>query len=418
MKKLLSAILSVSIVSTAFLSGCMERFIVKETSSSEVESVVSEDTLEDDEVEFHHEENPDMAIVGENVTSTSKLTQSEIDAIIKNTDDVIAQYPDFSGTVLLSSGNQIIYEKSFGKTGKGKDENENDTLYQIGSVTKQFTGTAIFLLEREGKINTSDTIDKYFPEYKEYDWVKSVTVAHLLEMSEGFTDYMELIEGDQERLDGYVKAAKKSDKDAQNFIVKTIFDEGISETPGTVYRYSNSAYYLLGVIIEKISGMSYRDYLQKNFFDMADMKDTYFVGDGKDCQTGYSFAEEKFVCERTDKYLAAEGDYPYLFSAGSVVSTVEDVNKWLDIVVSDEFFSAADRKKIEKSLLLYNYGWNTSDNLWHHSGRTYLYSSQVYADYHTDTKMVILTNLSFYDTLNQISLSVYMPLVSAAKTKK
>ena len=418
MKKLLSAILSVSIVSTAFLSGCMERFIVKETSSSEVESVVSEDTLEDDEVEFHHEENPDMAIVGENVTSTSKLTQSEIDAIIKNTDDVIAQYPDFSGTVLLSSGNQIIYEKSFGKTGKGKDENENDTLYQIGSVTKQFTGTAIFLLEREGKINTSDTIDKYFPEYKEYDWVKSVTVAHLLEMSEGFTDYMELIEGDQERLDGYVKAAKKSDKDAQNFIVKTIFDEGISETPGTVYRYSNSAYYLLGVIIEKISGMSYRDYLQKNFFDMADMKDTYFVGDGKDCQTGYSFAEEKFVCERTDKYLAAEGDYPYLFSAGSVVSTVEDVNKWLDIVVSDELFSAADRKKIEKSLLLYNYGWNTSDNLWHHSGRTYLYSSQVYADYHTDTKMVILTNLSFYDTLNQISLSVYMPLVSAAKTKK
>lgn len=418
MKKLLSVILSVSILSAAVLSGCMEQFIVKETGSSENESVVSEDTLEEGEVEYYHEENPETTEADENVPSTSKLTQSEINAIVKNADDVLAQYPDFSGTVLLSSGNQIIYEKSFGKTGEGKDKNENDTFYQIGSVTKQFTGTAIFLLEREGKLSTSDTIDKYFPEYKKYDWTKSVTVAHLLQMSEGMTDYMELIEGNQELLDGYLKAAKKSDEEAQKFIVKTIFDAGITTTPGTVYRYSNSAYYLLGLIIEQLSGMTYRDYLQKNFFDMAGMKDTYFVGDGKDCQIGYSFAEDKFICEKTDKYLAAEGDYPYLFSAGSVVSTVEDVNKWLNVVVSDELFTDADRRKIEKSLMLYNYGWNTSDNMWHHSGRTYLYSSQVYADYHTDTKMVILTNIAFYDTLNQISLSVYMPLMSAAKTKK
>ena len=423
MKKFLSAILSVSILSMGILSGCMEQFIIKESSSDAeasqtLQTVDSQDELEEGEVEFYYEENPKIDTADDNVTSTCNLSQSEIDAIVKNTDNVLAQYPDFSGTVLLSAGDRIIYEKSYGRTGKGTDKNENDTYYQIGSVTKQFTGTAIYLLEREGKINTSDTIDKYFPEYAEYDWVKTVTIEHLLQMSEGMTDYMELIEGEQELLDGYLKAAKKTDKEAQKFIVKTIFDEGISTTPGIVYRYSNSAYYLLGVIIEQVSGMSYRDYLQKNFFDMAGMKDTYFVGDGKDCQIGYSYTEEKFICEKTDKYLAAEGDYPYLFSAGSVVSTVEDVNKWLDVVVSDKLFSDADRKKIEKSLLLYNYGWNTSDNLWHHSGRTYLYSSQVFADYHTDTKMVILTNIAFYDTLNQISLEVYMPLVSAAKSKK
>ncbi len=418
MKKLLSAILSFSILSTAVLSGCMQQFIVKNTSSPDDESVVSEDTLEEGEVEFHHEENPEITDVDDNIPSTSKLTQSEIDMIVKNADDVLAQYPDFSGTVLLSSGNKIIYEKSYGKTGKGTDKNKNDTYYQIGSVTKQFTGTAILLLERDGLLNTSETLDKFFPEYKKYDWIKSVTVEHLLQMTEGMTDYMELIEGNQELLDGYLKAAKKSEEEAQKFIVKTIFDAGISVTPGTTYRYSNSAYYLLGMIIEQLSGMSYRDYLQENFFDMAGMKDTYFVGDGMDCQIGYSFAQEKYVCEKNDKYLAAEGDYPYLFSAGSVVSTVEDVNKWLDVVVSDELFTTSDRKKIEKSLMLYNYGWNTSDNMWHHSGRTYLYSSQVYADYHTDTKMVILTNIAFYDTLNQISLSIYMPLMSVAKTKK
>lgn len=420
MKKILSAILAISILSAMILSGCMEQLnqFAEANISSAVETS-SEDILEEGEVEFYHEENPQITVVEQNVPSTSKLSQNEIEALVKNADDVLAQYPDFSGTVLMSSGNQIIYEKSFGKTGKGKDKNENDTYYQIGSVTKQFTGTAILLLEREGKIRTSDTIDKYFPEeYKKYDWIKSITVSHLLQMSAGMGDYMEIIEGDQELLDGYVKAAKKSEKDAQKFILKTIFDAGIATTPGTVYTYSNSAYYLLGLIIEQLSGMTYREYLQENFFDMAGMTDTYFVGDGKDYQTGYSYAEEKFICEKNDKYLSAEGDYPYLFSAGSVVSTVEDVNKWLDVVVSNDLFTSDERKKIEKSLMLYNYGWNTSDNLWHHSGRTYLYSSQIYADYHTDTKLVILSNIAFYDNLNQISLAMYLPLVSASKNKK
>ena len=65
--------------------------------------------------------------------------------------------------------------------------------------------------------------------------------------------------------------------------------------------------------------------------------------------------------------------------------------------------------------MLYNYGWNTADNLWHHSGRTYTYSSQVYADYHTDTRLVILTNIAFYNDLNDISTKIYLPLVTAAK---
>ncbi len=411
MKKLLSVILSASILSFVTLCGCMDSISMPFGNTSED---VSESAPDDGEVEFYHQSNPEINI---EVPSTSPLSQSQIDEIVKNADSVLAQYPEFSGTVLMSSGNQIIYEKSFGKTGKGSDENCNETYYQIGSVTKQFTGTAILLLEREGKLNTSDTIDKYFPGY-DYDFIKEIKISHLLEMSAGMGDYMEIIEGNQEILDNYLKAAKKSEDEAKKFIVDTIFGAGISTTPGTVYTYSNSAYYLLGLIIEQLSGLSYRDYLQQNFFDLADMKDTYFVGDGMDNQTGYSYYQSKYVSDEDDKYLKAEGDYPYLFSAGSVVSTAEDVNKWLDVVVSDEIFSAADRQKIEKSLMLYNYGWNTSDNMWHHSGRTYVYSSQVFADYHTDTKLVILTNIAFYDSLNQISLGVYLPLVNAAKSAK
>ena len=421
LKKFKAVLLAFSIFTSCCMCGCLEQLPFITTHGQTSPETAIDDELEEGEVEFVHTSNPEIdennSDSGESIVSTSPLSESEIAAVVRNTDDVLAQYPDFSGTVLLSSGNQIIYEKSFGTTGNKKTPNENDTYYQIGSVTKQFTGTAILQLEKEGLINTSDTLDKYFPEYKQ-DFLKNITISHLLEMSAGMGDYMQIIEGDEKLIEEYFKAAQKSESDAKNYIVKTIFEAGIDNEPGKVYTYSNSAYYLLGVIIEQLTGKSYKEYLQENFFDLAGMTDTFFVGDGKDCQTGYSFAEEKFVCDTDDKYHAVEGDYPYLFSAGSVVSTVEDVNKWLDKVTSDEIFTKSDRKKVETSLMLYNYGWNTSDNLWHHSGRTYTYSSQVFLDYRTDTKMVILSNIAFYEDLGQISSSIYVPFVAEARLAK
>ena len=403
-----------ALLASAVFSGCSTQlpgFIVKNNAET---SDTDSSALDDGEVYFQFSGNPETDEEVSDEPSTCPLDDANIQSITKNTNEVIAQYSDFSGTVLLSSGNRIIYEQSFGKTGVKNTENENGTIYQIGSVTKQFTGTAVMQLVNEGKLSTSDTIDKYFPDYK-YDFMDKITVEHLLEMTAGMGDYMQLIENNEETVKEYVKAANKSDDDAKKFIVDTIFEGGIFTDPGTTYEYSNSSYYLLGIIIEQLSGMSYRDYLQKNFFDRAGMKNTYFAGDGKDACTGYSPAQEKYVCDKDTKELKAEGDYPYLFSAGSVVSNVEDVNKWLTLVTSDEIFSADDRKTIEKSLMHYNYGWNTADDLWHHSGRTYAYSSQVYADYKTDTRMVILTNVAFYGDLNEIGIKVYLPLVNAAK---
>ena len=272
------------------------------------------------------------------------------------------------------------------------------------------------MLEKEGKLNVNDTLDKYFPEY-DAEFLKQVTISQLLQMTAGLGDYMTTIEGTQEILDNYLKAASKGEAEAKKFIVDIIMNDGLVTDPGKVYTYSNSAYYLLGVIIEQLSGMSYRDYLQTYFFDYANMTNTFFVGEGKDNQTGYSGAMLKYVSDNDDKYLKAEGDYPYLFSAGSVVSTVEDVDKWMRVVASDDIFTLADRKKVENALWCYNYGWNTGDNLWHHSGRTYCYSSQVYSDYKTDTHLVILTNVAFYENLNELSYKIYLPLVNAVKKR-
>lgn len=412
MKKFLSIIISAALISSVAFSGCVKS---ENESTENTESlVVSEQETDDGSVEFVHTQNPKIE-----EPSTCPLSENEVDGLVKSAKDVISQYEDFSGTVLMSVGNQIIYQESFGNTDEtGKTKNENDTYYQIGSITKQFTGTAILMLEKEGKLKTTDTLDKYFPEY-DYDYMKTITIGHLLEMSAGMGDYMAVIEGDEKILEKYLKAVNKSEDDAKKFIVDTIFEEGVYTDPGIAYNYSNSSYYLLGIIIEQLSGMSYRDYLQKNFFDVADMKNTYFVGEEMDNQTGYSLAECKYVSDKDDKYRKAEGDYPYLFSAGSVVSTAEDVNKWLDMVVSGVYITNSDRAKVEKSLSMYNYGWNTAEGSWHHSGRTYTYSSQTYVDYKTDTKLVILTNVQFYSDLNEISYKIFYPMMEAVnKVKK
>lgn len=406
MKKILSLVISASLLSTMALSGCVN--ITTDETESVLSQVTSTESSDDGSVEFVHSQNPEIE-----VPSTCPLSQSQVDSIVKNAEDVLAQYENFSGTVLMSVGNQIIYEESFGNTdAKGKTKNENDTYYQIGSLTKQFTGAAVLMLEKEGKLKTTDTLEKYFPEY-DCEYMKTVTIEHLLEMTAGMGDYMAVIEGNEETLNKYLKAAGKSEDAAKDFIVDIIFEDGLYTDPGIAYNYSNSSYYLLGIIIEQVTGMSYKDYLQQNFFDAAGMTDTYFVGDGKDNQTGYSFNEGKYVSDNDNKYLKAEGDYPYLFSAGSVVSTAEDMNKWLDVIVAGDIITESDRSKVEKSLSCYNYGWNTAEGSWHHSGRTYAYSSQIYVDYKTDTKLVILTNISFYSDLNEISYKIFNPMMAA-----
>lgn len=402
MKKFLSVIVTVSIFASLMLTSCNTDPDDGAVSQSSV-TVSSED---EDAVEYVHSENP---VIEE--PSNCPLSDKQIDTVVNNAKKIIGQ-SDFSGTVLISVGNQIIFEESYGYADSKKTENTNDTYYQIGSITKQFTGTAILLLEREGKLKITDTLDKYF---QGADYLKDITVDQLLKMTCGMGDYMETIEGDTALFDKYLEAAKKSDKDARDFIVKVIIDEGIYTDPGKVYNYSNSAYYLLGVIIEQLTGMTYRDYIQQTFFDPADMTDTFFVGNGKDFQTGYSLGEQKYISDKDDKYLTAAGDYAYLFSAGSVVSTAEDINKWLDIVDSGTVIGSDEYKKIESAEFLYNYGWNTSDGCWHHSGRTYAYSSQVFFDYKTHVKLVMLSNIQFYNALSTDSFNIFKPVNDAVK---
>jgi len=186
---------------------------------------------------------------------------------------------------------------------------ESNHVLRLGSITKQFTAVAILMLMEEGKLSLQDDITKFIPDYPTLG--KTITIEHLLTHTSGIqsmTDmpgFMDNIRNDMttdEMLD-YFK------------------NEPMNFEPGETFRYNNSGYFLLGVIIEKVSGMTYAEFIQKRIFDKVGMKDSYY-GDAEQIipmrASGYERTPDGFI---NAPYLSMT--IPY--AAGSLLSTVEDI---------------------------------------------------------------------------------------------
>ena len=159
----------------------------------------------------------------------------------------------------------MIYKKSFGIANEETKQplNEN-SIFEIASITKQFTAMAIMMLNEKGKLNLDDDISKFIPELAFY---KGITIRHLLNHTSGLPDYMELFE----------KIFDKS-KIATNKDIISIFAQRqpkVLFTPNSKHDYCNTGYALLASIIEKVSGETYPNFLQKAIFKPLGMKNTF-----------------------------------------------------------------------------------------------------------------------------------------------
>lgn len=173
---------------------------------------------------------------------------------------------DFSGAVMFAKNGNALFKKAYGLADKSnRIQNRIDTKFNIASVGKIFTGVAVAQLVEKGKLFYDDTIDKYLPA----DWLnpevgKKIQIKHLLTHTSGLGDY-------------FSKLNKQCDKllfrDLSDYQVLTS-SETLSFEPGTKWSYSNTGLLLLGVIIEKVSGLEYFDYIQKNIFSPAGMINT------------------------------------------------------------------------------------------------------------------------------------------------
>jgi len=265
---------------------------------------------------------------------------------------------DFSGAVLVTKQNKVLLKKGYGMADREWTiANTPDTKFRIGSVTKQFTAACILQLIEAGKLSLDDKLSKFYPDFPKGD---SVTIHMLLNHTSGIASYTD-------QKDFMSVATLSWPKDSMIAYFK---NRPYNFSPGTKWAYNNSGYFLLGCIIEKVSGQSYENYLRQNIFDPLDMKNT-----GVDKLDSVLIFRAKGYAKKGKKTVNADHismDWP--FSAGVLYSTLDDLYKWDRSLYENKILSEASRKKMftpGKS----NYGYgiiiDSMENhlrIWHNGG--------------------------------------------------
>ena len=209
---------------------------------------------------------------------------------------------------------KLVYTKGFGMADLEHDIPITDsTLFYIGSVSKQFVTMCILLLEEQGKLSLDDHVQKYLPDFPQYN--APITIRHFIHHTSGVRDNLTLW-----TLAGNDYLDHISKEEMYQLIRR---QKELNFTPGEKYLYSNSCYFMLGLIIEKISGMSLNEFAQKNIFGPLGMRNTFFQDDNT-----------RIIKNRAFGYLLEDGRYKNqimrydLVGSGGVYSNVRDLYLW------------------------------------------------------------------------------------------
>lgn len=211
-------------------------------------------------------------------------------------------------------GSDTLVLKGYGKADLELDvPTPPAAVYEIGSVTKQFTAAALLLLVEEGKLSLDDDLTKHFPEYPTAG--HKIPVRRLLDHTSGIKGYTEIPKFQQ-------IMTRKLPKDS---LVAIFRDQPFDFPTGRGLVYNNSAYFLAGMIIEKVSGMPYGDFVQKRLFEPFGMRDSHYCNERKIVKNrahGYDMSPAGLT-------LKAYLDHTYPYAAGSLCSTAGDLLTWL-----------------------------------------------------------------------------------------
>jgi CubicO group peptidase (beta-lactamase class C family) len=295
--------------------------------------------------------------------------------------------------VLVSRKDQIVYRKAFGIADLELNiPIQPEMVFEIASNTKQFTAVAIMQLVEQGKIKLQDSIEKYIPDYPPQGY--GITIEHLLTNTSGIKDF-----GVMEQLNPTIWRVDHKPVDFIEFFK----NEKMDFAPGTQYNYSNSGFFLLGFIIEEISGMTYEQYLEKNIFEPAGMTNSGFNSYNKiviNRVKGYSKGESGF---ENGEYVS-----PTIFySAGGLLSTVDDFYKYYGALNSYKLITKESINKIRTSFKLvdgketgYGYGIQVREldgykTIAHAGGGVGFYTMHWYFP-EKDVHFIIFTNCDNY----------------------
>lgn len=265
-------------------------------------------------------------------------------------------FHDFTGdvpgaSVMVIRRGKVVLRKAYGMANlEERIATTSDTHYRLASVTKQFTAAAILTLADQKKLSIDDPVRRWLPSLPSY--ADAVTIRHLLTHTSGLIDYEDAIpSGTTEQL-----------KDAD--VLRLLETQAATYfTPGTSYRYSNSGYALLALIVEKASGRRFADFLHDRIFRPLGMKTT--VGHEEGVSTvvhrAYGYSREGEGWKRTDQSLTSA-----VLGDGGIYTSVGELVKWIRALESGRFAEASvPRVDTDVKGVRYGFGWRIGE----HGGR-------------------------------------------------
>ncbi len=305
--------------------------------------------------------------------------QHDIDALMRAYDGPVP-----GASVLVLRDGQPIVRRSYGLADLEHDVAATPgTHYRLASVSKQFTATAILLLMEDGRLTLDDPARRWLPSLP--DAAEAVTIRHLLTHTSGVIDYEDVMDPAETR--------QVHDADVLRLLEaqdRTYF------APGSGYRYSNSGYALLALIVERASGHRYADFLRQRIFLPLGMADAVAFEDGisQVAHRAYGYSLENGKWQRTDQSSTSA-----VLGDGGIYASIDELARW-DAALYDGRLLKADTlrqafspaTKTDDPQVEYGFGWRiTGDSLWH-SGETIGFRNVIVRFPARRTTVVVLTN--------------------------
>jgi len=308
-------------------------------------------------------------------------------------DSLFAAYAGDSvpgASVVVIQDGQVIIRRAYGMADlEGRIAATPETDYRLASVSKQFTAMAVMLLAQDGKLRYDQPVRDFLPELPPA--TRAVTVRHLLNHTSGLVDYEDLIpESRTEQLDDQDVLTLLASKDSLYF------------PPGAQYRYSNSGYVLLGIIVSRVTPLSFPDFLDERIFAPLGMTASVAHVEGLDTipERAYGYSPRGGSFERTDQSVtsATLGD-------GGIYTTVDDMVHWDQALDGTKLVDAATLQLATTPPALpggatteYGFGWFIDTyrgaNRWRHTGETSGFRNAIQRFPDRRLTVIVLTNRS------------------------
>lgn len=324
-------------------------------------------------------QNTEYATKGLNINGIGESVQTR--SFVTLADDLLNKemsYGHFSGVVMMQHHGETI----FSSVSRGLPSGQN-TRFDIGSISKQFTAAAILELANSGHLQLFDPINKYLGRFTEKKWRK-ITIHQLLTHTSGIPSIYQTEQG----LEIFFP---KEEETTIDFLIEKFRYDKLLFSPGSEFSYSNSGYVLLAAIIESISGKSFQSFMEENIFKQYKLAQTSFKRDANCAKPYYGYRTG--LLSEAPVYHSS-----WMIGCGGVYSNASDLLKWTQLIQTKDYLNFNLQKEYLKSHTSkgYGYGWQFDiEERIQHDGATAGFVSSLSFHPKTGVSIAILSNRSF-----------------------